>query len=691
MSNVGPVTSDPSASEDGSECEAFDGRQSQSNAFQYGMQKTDGSFFNQLVRDFGGFFEIRWHFAGAQVWEIWTLIALIGGGAILRFWGVGSWGLGGDEKTMALPTMHIVHFGSPLMPSGMFYGRAIGQLYLMAASVQAFGQSEWALRFPSVVCGIVVIGLTYFVGRRFLAPAWNMAFVASIAFLPALIGDSQEARMYIFLVTCLAGYLALLFQWERSGRVRYLVAAVLSMVVGIQFHTLAVFGAFLVFFPGLLHGDSRKLGQGAIAFVVMACSFALINAWVQSLYPPRVDLYGLQAVAASRLGTLLTAQWQLVPLLLGTLGCALVAWLVARRVRARTAAVAVGALLFLGLLCEMGLFFHVGLLLIITGAVVARRNGVGIFPSGVLLFIASAMLAAGQFVRLQELGFGPTRKILGIMAGLPSVWTYLRALDYSPIAWLIVSLASLRALWLLAQRRRITDYWLLFALGVWLPLFGLGFFGWYVEVRYTEFALLPLLICAFATVQEWVGAGAPDEHHRKFVPIGALAIVLATVLVVNPLAIARTVNSGYSIHPDHKGAAEYIKSLRLRANDLIVAEDSLEQTYYLGHIDYWLAGQDVAQQYVERKGGVLLDIYTGAPLIGTGAELEALVKRRDRGAIYVIGSGEGQEDGRRFVRGAGIYETLHMPAFEPIFLGRDGLTQIWKVREPGPVDTASRD
>jgi hypothetical protein len=41
-----------------------------------------------------------------------------------------------------------------------------------------------------------------------------------------------------------------------------------------------------------------------------------------------------------------------------------------------------------------------------------------------------------------------------------------------------------------------------------------------------------------------------------------------------------------------------------------------------------------------------------------------------------------QEDGRRSVRGLGIYEALQEPAFEPVFVGRDGLTLIWKVREP---------
>ena len=64
------------------------------------------------------------------------------------------------------------------------------------------------------------------------------------------------------------------------------------------------------------------------------------------------------------------------------------------------------------------------------------------------------------------------------------------------------------------------------------------------------------------------------------------------------------------------------------------------------------------------------------------AGLEALVARPDRGAIYVIGSGENQEDGRRLMRGFGISEALRLPDFRPIYRGRDGLTQVWKADAP---------
>jgi len=98
--------------------------------------------------------------ARVRRWSLCLLACIVLAGAIVRFWGLGSVGLHGDEKTMALPVMSLINEGRPIMPSGMFYPRAVVQLYLMAASVMAFGQSEWAMRLPSALCGGAGIGKT---------------------------------------------------------------------------------------------------------------------------------------------------------------------------------------------------------------------------------------------------------------------------------------------------------------------------------------------------------------------------------------------------------------------------------------------------------------------------------------------------------------------------------------------------
>jgi uncharacterized membrane protein len=615
-----------------------------------------------------------------------VVIALMAVGAFLRFWGLGAWGLEGDEKTMALPTMHIVHFGAPLMPSGMFYARAIGQLYLMAASVREFGQSEWAFRLPSAICGTVLIAVAYFVGRRFLASAWNVAFVAAIALLPALIVDSQEARMYIFLVTCLAAYIALIFEWERTDRAIWLIFAVLFMLLGIQFHLLAVFGGFVLLFPGLLTANGRKLWHGVLGLGVVVLAYAGISRWIESFYIPgiKADVRHI-AAAETHVTSLSLLQHDSILLLVGAITVALLAIYIARSVNGRSSAIAAGVLLFAGGVCELVVFYHLGMVLILAGAIVAQRNGGKALPRICVFLALSLVLAVSQFSALHHGTGSPIYKTLGMMVGLPSIWSFLRAVGYSLFAWLIVSLAMLQALFRLAQRRRILDYWLFFILAVWLPLFVLGLFAWDVEPRYTQFALLPLLLCAFAASQ-----GASAVFTRRSSPVRARTVqavlaAIATILVVNPASLAHVVNAGYAIHPDHKGAAEYIRSIGTRPTDVIVAEDSLQQTYYLDHIDFWLRGMKDAAQFVYLKAGSLHDIYTDAPLIGNGAELMALVARRDRGAIYVIGTAEFKGDELRFIRSDGIYEALKLPIFKPVFLGRDGLTQVWKVSAPSDV------
>ncbi|MCJ7590295.1 MAG: hypothetical protein MUO51_02970, partial [Woeseiaceae bacterium] len=53
---------------------------------------------------------------------LWLILAV---GAVLRFWGLDNVGLNGDEETMAMPAMAILETGQPILPSGMYYARAL--------------------------------------------------------------------------------------------------------------------------------------------------------------------------------------------------------------------------------------------------------------------------------------------------------------------------------------------------------------------------------------------------------------------------------------------------------------------------------------------------------------------------------------------------------------------------------------
>ncbi len=610
----------------------------------------------------------------------WLLACIVLAGAAVRFWGLGAVGLHGDEKTMALPVMSLVNHGLPLMPSGMFYPRAVAQLYLMAASVMAFGQSEWALRLPSVLCGVLLIVLAWEVGKRFLTPGWNLALTAAVAFLPSFIEDSQTARMYVFLVTSVAGYMALVFAWERSGRSGYLIAAVAVMLVGLQFHTLAVFAAFLVLLPGILEGDQRKFWMGVAAFVAIVVGFELINRWIGSEYPHSVEsdagpvTNGPHAALVPHLKTL----WLL---LVAIPAVALSLWTLARRPLA--------AFLLAGaLVAAVALSWHLAGLLGVSALVLARREGVLSRSRLSWLLVVGVAIAAAQALYLWSHAAGSPKQIIGVMLGWPSVWPFISIGSYSAVAMLAVAASLGYGLWLLAHRKPVPDYLLLVVLGVWIPLLMIGCIKWNIPPRYAAAQIIPLLVAAFAAMQSassWLARGV-----RASMPVSpqspwkAAIATLACILVVNPTQLAWAFDAGYASHPDHKGAAEFVASLHPGPRDIIVAEDVLQQTYYLGHVDYWLVNKQVAAPFMHLVNGRWLDFYTDTPLIGTGVELERLVERPDRGAIYVIGSGENQEDGRRLMRAFGISQALQSPPFRPVYLGRDGVTRVWKVDAPAP-------
>jgi hypothetical protein len=55
------------------------------------------------------------------------------------------------------------------------------------------------------------------------------------------------------------------------------------------------------------------------------------------------------------------------------------------------------------------------------------------------------------------------------------------------------------------------------------------------------------------------------------------------------------------------------------------------------------------------------------------------MEKPERGVIYIIGSGEDQSDGRRFVRGPGLSSVLESNELKTVYVGRDGLTKVWRI------------
>lgn len=634
-----------------------------------------------LVRSVARLFHITQPLIDATVLHRALLAVVICAGAVLRFWNLGGPGLHGDEETMAMAVMHIVQDGRPILPSGMFYPRGLTELYLMAASVGIFGESEWAFRLPSALAGIALIFLCYVAGRRFLRPQWNLAFATTVALLPDLIEYSQTARMYIFMLACVAGALVCIFAWERTGRMRWLIGGVLALSVGIELHALAVTCALLFLLPGLLQGNQRKLAYGVGAVAILMVAYLAIDSWVNTQYPVPPPEYVAEVATQVKQGGVPLAHHPLifdVAIWIAGAVTAFLAVLAGQRVRRNLPSFCATALLLAALIAQLAVYYHIAAWLALAGCVVAYRYRVAIVTRRLGRFIIGCAVIALLHVGLITAWPGSMIKLVGAIVGQPSVWPYVRVMEFSLVAAALMILATVWGLWRLANHQRTPDYWLLAVLGVWIPVFCLGFFMWNMPSRYTSASLVPLLLSAFAFAQAAAArlwALLPARVSSR--PVQSAAVVAVAALAANPAATVAAMTSDGSQYPDHRGAAQFMRTQHITSDDIVLAEDVLQQTYYLGRVDYWLIGRKHAWRFMQDVNGRIQDFYTATAVIDSGEAFERLLAENSQRRIFVIGSGENAADNRREMRGKEISELLKSDRFETLYLGNDNFTRVW--------------
>jgi mannosyltransferase len=120
---------------------------------------------------------------------------------------------------------------------------------LLWLTTRLFGQSEWALRFPSALFGVASVSLVWLLGRQLFRQAggpWRQraSYLAALFLVasPLMVYYGQEARMYTLLVfqASLASYLILRFVSGSTSR-WLIFSYVLVMTAALYTHYFAVF------------------------------------------------------------------------------------------------------------------------------------------------------------------------------------------------------------------------------------------------------------------------------------------------------------------------------------------------------------------------------------------------------------------------------------------------------------------
>lgn len=612
--------------------------------------------------------------------DYFILAAIVAVGIVSRFWGLDNVGLHGDEETMALAMHGLLETGEPILPSGMYYARALAQVYAMAGSVSLFGESAWSLRLPSALVGSLMPLVAFYFGKRFLLnPVYNLAFVALFALLPAMIEISQTARMYVFWMVALMLFGIAIFRWERSRSYGSFAVAVLAFLVALHFHRLSILASPLFAYPGLSNQSWRQFSHGGVGLVIAAAAYLLYADWIDSKYPdatlrPASADITVSVVDPGSIDVNLFAV--AVALLLGGVA---IAYVVLKNKPLRFASVTPVALLVLGFAACLMLHYHIGGLLLLAGLIMLMREGLAAPRSVGVIVLVFAVLSVVQIVLLYRTGDYSARTLLGAMIGQPSIWPILRFAQYTIPGAVLYGFAVLAALWNIANNRKIPDHFLLAAIVVWAPLLTLGVIEWNIPSRYAMSALPFYLLCIVAGLAYLV---TQVGFLRRWCTgtFGRFALAGAfVVLIVNPLVLSKAVNAGYEKYPDHVGAAEFIREQSLSDDAVLIAEDVLQQTYYLGKIDYWLTDATSFQAFAIVDNDTLVDQYTGSKAIQSGQQLSDVLDTHVGSPVYVIGSGENFRGKTRVIREDTVNDVLMSERLREVYRGRDGNTVVWQL------------
>ena len=84
----------------------------------------------------------------------------------LRFNNLGDHSFSNDEAITTYAAIGVLEHGTPVLPSGEVYTRALLNTYLIALSFKTLGVSEFSARIVSVIFGTLTIPLVYLLGKE---------------------------------------------------------------------------------------------------------------------------------------------------------------------------------------------------------------------------------------------------------------------------------------------------------------------------------------------------------------------------------------------------------------------------------------------------------------------------------------------------------------------------------------------
>jgi hypothetical protein len=209
---------------------------------------------------------------------------LVACGAWLRLASLDRLSFWADEFPHAVAAKNLIEHGTPELPSGKQYRRALAQTVAVSLSMRVFGENEAAARLPSALVGVATIALVWLVVRRRFGEIAGVAAAAVLAVLPLHVAHSRSARFYVAFALAYGATVVVGTRALEDGSVRMALVAVAAFAIALHLQPVAVlvvpaFAVQCVIAWRRTEGSERRrlarvLGRSA-TFVAIAAGVAL--------------------------------------------------------------------------------------------------------------------------------------------------------------------------------------------------------------------------------------------------------------------------------------------------------------------------------------------------------------------------------------------------------------------------------
>ncbi|MFV2004925.1 MAG: ArnT family glycosyltransferase [Gammaproteobacteria bacterium] len=601
-----------------------------------------------------------------------------------------------DEETTAFASRSMAETGKPQMPSGMPYYRALPHTWLNSVSARIFGlDKEYSYRLPSVLFGILTVPLLFLLARPYVGVP--VAFLAAVllAFSEFHIITSRQARMYAPLLFFYIAFAFSTLRWSKNDTFKHLAISAALFTATISFHQLGIFAVLIPLGILFVKGFSTTPQYKLILFSIISGFTAYFyGQFVDSPYQAWKEVHGIVTatnVSGTTFGSIFSSNILLIAQ--GISGFLSGIWLGARskyhdfdnawefRILSRYfLAVLFGSLAATGHL--HGAFLAVLLLLLL-------------YPGSLADFLKQAYKPVTVIMVLAIIVSLLTIINSGLVPGIKSLlsFPYPNWITFFNLSQGITLLFIFSMLYLATNKKDTGTHGILILLVIGLiPLIVVGIFKKWAAARYMiEAYPFMLIVSAYALLNISSRALQLFSVKKQTYAISlACLISLSGILAGHGLPQAfrtGTVQYGdtlnkaaliFPFYPDHKSPGEFV-AMHRKPGDIVIAEDTLEQQWYTGNVNYWLReyNEDTGGSFAYiANNGKIHDIYVNS-IVATPEILRSIENDKSQ-RVWIITSGETFYERSLYL----IEEQLQwLEAIEssntPVYTGKDGITQVF--------------